>query len=290
MLGAEFSALLRSRYPEIKLKALTRDEWDIRDAAKIDALAEDVRGGVIIHCAALVNVEHCIREPELARDVIVGGTRNVIALAQAARATIFYPQSFLVFDGRVNPIDEDTKPNPLSYYGSLKHEAKNLIKHAGVESLIVRMAGFFGGCRRDKNFVGKIIPQMHAAIKSGKSEYAVGDRIWQPTYTVDIARNCMELIQLEKRGTYTMACHGQATFREIAMEIVDILGWTSYLKVVKAEEREINAQESGLRPACAIMENRRLKSEGLDKQRAWRDSLAEYLSFPYFDHFRMKKL
>jgi dTDP-4-dehydrorhamnose reductase len=287
MLG---SALLdaASSFPMFDVRAPGRDELDVCDADAVANWADWVEGGWIIHCAARVDVEGCAREPEVARGVIVEGTRNVVALAQRANARFCYPQSFLVYDGRENPIAEDETPRPLSFYGELKYEAEKIVATSLVDPLIIRMAGFFGGEERDKNFVGRIIPVIHAAILRGETQFKVGDRVWQPTWTNDLAFNTLHLLARGAAGRYQMACHGQATFAEIAQEIVVALGWQDRIEIVSVDASTVSQSELGRRPDVAVMSGKRIADAQMDLQRQWRPTLNTYLQHPFFDKYRLE--
>lgn len=276
------------RLPDARVLAPGRNELDVRDAAAVMAYADTIAGGWIVHCAALVDVEGCARDPETARETIVEGTRNVIALAKQAGARLLYPQSFLVYDGAVNPIPEDETPRPLSFYGQLKYEAEQLIDAEMDNALIVRMAGFFGGEAGDKNFVGRIIPVIHAAMMRGERQFKVGDRVWQPTWTQDLGANSVQLMLADARGRYQMACLGHATFAEISAEIVVALGWQDRIAIETVDASAIAQSELGKRPDVAIMSCKRLTDERLNLQRDWRSALHAYLRHPFFDSYRVK--
>lgn len=286
MLGSDFAAEI-SAYPGSNVAAPGKDELDVRDGDALLAAARQAAGGWLVHCAAMVNVEGCARDPDTARAIIVDGTVNAIAAARSVGARMFYPQSFLTHDGRSNPIPETEEQRPLALYGELKLEAQRRIEDAfGEDALVVVMAGFFGGAEADKNFVGRIIPAMHAAIQRGESEFKVGDRVWQPTWTRDLAFNSLQLMLAGKRGRYQMACHGEASFAEIAQEIVLALDWHDRLTVIPVDAASVSANELGRRPDRAVLSCDRLRAESLDLQRDWRSTLHGYLRHPFFNQFR----
>ena len=287
MLGRDLAAEA-GRSPAFDVQAPGRDELDVRDRGAVLAKRDWIAGGWIVHCAARVDVEGCARDPDGARDTIVEGTRNVVELAQAAGARLLYPQSFLIYDGAVSPIPENETPRPLSLYGQLKYEAEQLIESALEDAIIVRMAGFFGGEEADKNFVGRIIPVMHTAMMDGKTRFSVGDRVWQPTWTRDLAANALRLLIAGASGRYQMACRGQATFAELAQEIVLALGWQDRFGIETVDANAVAQSELGRRPDVAVLSCNRLTDERLNLQRDWRSTLHAYLGHPFFDRYRLK--
>ena len=268
--------------------AMSHADLDVRDEAAVMRCADRVTGGWIVHCAAMVDVKGCAADPEGARAVIVEGTRNVAALAKASGARLLFPQSFLIYGGGDGLIEETTPPAPLSLYGELKLEAETIVREALDDPLVIRMAGFFGGGPVDKNFVGRIIPAMHRAMLRGETVFPVGDRVWQPTWTRDLAENSLHLMQLGAAGAYQMGSHGEATFHEMAAEIVMALGWAERLRVEPVASALVAQDETGAerRPDRAVMACERLRREGRDLQRDWRATLNAYLTHPHFDQYR----
>jgi len=286
MLGNSFKEQLAKYLPHCEIKALGKNELDVRDVDQVMSMDSWLKEGWIIHCAAFVNVEGCAENPTLARDTIVGGTKNLLALAKKTGSYFFYPQSFLIYDGSSELISEEILPNPMSLYGQLKFEAEKLILENHKESIIVRMAGFFGGNQRDKNFVGKIIKHISQLIKEGHAQIKVGDRVWQPTWTDDLALNSLLLMSAAAPGVYQMACHGSASFYQLTKEIVNHLNWNDLIEVIQVKESEVTSNERGRRPSKAELDCGLLKAKGLDFQRPWGVTLKEYLSDSYFDSYR----
>jgi dTDP-4-dehydrorhamnose reductase len=287
MLGRAF-AEEAAAFPQFDVRALGRSELDVRDAAAFAPHLDWLRGGWIFHCAATVDVEGCARDPESARVTIVEGTRNVAAAAKAASARVLYPQSFLTYDGLPDPIPEAETPRPLSLYGAYKYAAEQLLIEMTDDPLVIAMAGFFGGDAADKNFVGRIIPAMHRAMLAGETVFKVGDRVWQPTWTKDLAFNALYLAAVGATGRYQMACHGHATFHEIAHEIVQALGWADRFRIEPVAAGAVATSETGAtrRPDRAVLSCERLRAEHRDLQRDWRSTLHAYLTSPFFDQYR----
>lgn len=287
MLGRDFFRGTRA-LPEAEVWAPGKEELDVTNVNAMLAAAPHAEGGWVVHCAARVDVEGCAREPDAARETIVEGTRNAVRLAQAAGARLFYPQSFLVYDGASQPIPECDTPRPISLYGQLKYEAEQIILSEMPNALIVRMAGFFGGEDKDKNFVGRIIPVMYAALQRGETSFSIGNRVWQPTWTRDLADNSLELMLANATGVYQMACHGQASFAELAREIILALGWSDRFDIETVDAATVSQSELGKRPDVAVLECKRLRDERLDLQRDWRSTLHAYLRHPFFNQYRLK--
>ena len=284
MLGTAFVEYL-SKFSDVVMIARTHSELDVTDLDQV--MTHDAYGpDFIVHCAADVNAERCEKNPFECRRVQVGGTKNITALAMACGAQVLYPQSFLIFDGSEVPIVETSLPAPMSVYGKCKYEAEVGLRAALPQTLVVRMAGFFGGDEKDKNFVGMFIRHAISLIRSGERSYDVGDRIWQPTYTLDLAGNCLALMAARKSGIYNMSCHGQASFFELAVACLEELDLHRYLTINPTTEAAVTVDEIAPRPPSGIMENQRLVADGLDQQRPWRDALRAYLARPFYQNMK----
>lgn len=295
MLGRALAAVVRAERAQwsdpAPLLALGKQQLDVSDAAQWQRLRQQggFAQGWILHCAALVNVEGCARDPALARRIIVDGTQHVIDFALATGSRIFYPQSFLTYGDCDTDIPERHAQAPLSLYGELKLEAQRLIQAQCPDSLVVIMAGFFGGEEKDKNFVGKIIPAIVQAIRDGEASFAVGDRVWQPTWTDDLARASWQLMRAGQRGTYQMACSGEASFFELTTEIVRQLGLQQRIDIVQTSAQAVTQNELGRRPQRAVLSCQRLRDEGHAALGGWRESLAAYLAHPFFNQYRLNQ-
>lgn len=279
-LANAFYSSLKNHSPSTEVILTTKNNLDIENPADFEKYRK-FHPDIVLHCAARVNADYCETNFMNAKKNIVGGTKNVVNYALETGAKIFYPQSFLIFDGQINPIDESTVPSPISNYGRLKLEAGETILQQP-HSLSVIMGGFFGGGKLDRNFVGKFTRKISTLMAEGKKEIEIGDRTWQPTFINDVVVNSLILLAGEKEGTYNMACHGQATFYEVANFIVDTLRLEKRVKVKKMKPEDSRQLDIAARPPSINMVNARLASESLDYQRDWRVSLNEYLSSSEF--------
>ena len=124
------------------------------------------------------------------------------------------------------------------------------------------------------------------AILRGETRFTIGDRVWQPTWTDDLAFNSLHLMQAGCKGRYQMACHGEASFAELAAEIVIALGWSERLTIDAVDAASVSANELGRRPDRAVLSCERLRAERLDLQRDWRATLHAYLRHPFFNQYR----
>ena len=284
MLGIAFYEILTEYVPNCKIIQCTKKELDVTNLNQVLSY-DDKKFDYIIHCASissLTPVDYCEEHPDESYKVYIEGIKNIIKLAKKVNAKLLYPQSFLIYDGESNPVNENTLPKPLSVYAEDKLKSELIILNELQDSLIVRMGGFFGGRENDKNFVGKIIPEILRKIHDDEKVLEIGDRVWQPTFTNDLALNCLLLLANQKSGKYNMASKGKASFYELTKEIVSILSLDKKIKLVKINSLEFSKKEKAERPLLVLMNNDKLEKEGLDIQRSWQEGLKEYLGHQYF--------
>ncbi|CAM3564117.1 dTDP-4-dehydrorhamnose reductase [Paracidovorax anthurii] len=280
MLGGAFARNLAEHVPSAVVAALDRNAFDVRQREQARALSA-WRPDIVIHCAVCSDVNWCEDHPDDAAQVQLEGARHVAELARDCGARFFFPQTFLIYDGS-QPVDETTPTHPLSAYGRLKLEAEHIVLDRVPEALTVRMGGFFGEHARDKNFVGKLIPHLAGLLRAGVERLEIGDRVWQPTLTDDLAYNSLLLLARGETGRFCMASHGQASFFELAREIACQLGLERRIEIVRVPAEAMARKEKAVRPDAVVMRNAALQARGLDRQRRWQDSLAGYLHHSYF--------
>jgi len=282
MLGNSFVNQLKLGYPDCRIIATNHASLDVTRRDDVLDLARREKPGLIIHCAAEVIADRCERDPQHSKSTIVDATQNVLDAAQLNQSKLIYPQSFLIYGESETEVNEDTSPNPLSIYATHKLMAERLIKEQSPHHLVIRMAGFFGGEKRDKNFVGIFTRKIADLLRDGVSTYAVGGRVWQPTYTEDLAKNSLLLAEHNATGTWCMASNGCATFHDVATEIIYLLCLSERIAIPKALDKQINSMDVAPRPQQVIMSTKKLFDSGLNLQRDWRVSLSEYLRQPWF--------
>jgi dTDP-4-dehydrorhamnose reductase len=283
MLGNSFLNQLKAHVQNPKIYCFDKSELNVSDTKSFNKY-KDLKPDFIIHCAALVNADLCEEDKKKGKVNILEGTKNIINFAKINNSKVFYPQSFLIYNDTNKLIDENTIPKPLSEYGNLKLEAENIVLNSSSNAISVRMGGFFGGEEKDNNFVGKITSHIAKLINAGENNMEIGDRVWQPTYTNDLAYNSLILLANNKNGKYNMASHGSCSFFELTNELLKILNIEKVFTINRISAKILNEREVARRPLSVVMSNSRLKQENLDRQRDWEISLKEYLKKPYFNN------
>jgi dTDP-4-dehydrorhamnose reductase len=204
---------------EDELLGLDIPEHDITDAAGIAAAIVGFGPDVVIHSAALTDVERCAREPELALRVNGLGTRNVALACQRCGATLLAVSTNEVFDGaKGSAYYEHEPPNPINAYARSKVAGEVYARMLLSRLYIVRTAWLYA--RGGNHFPAKIV---QAADKHGRLR-VVCDEISSPTYAPDLAEAIAALIRTEQYGIYHFTNEGTCSRYEFARRILALAG------------------------------------------------------------------
>jgi dTDP-4-dehydrorhamnose reductase len=193
--------------------------WDVSDHTIVPAIA-DLRPDLVIHTAAMTNVDGAAKDPDLAFRVNAFGTQNVAHACLRANADMVYISTNEVFDGQATePYRETDQPAPINPYGSSKRSGEQMAaKYLANRLYIVRTAWVFGP--QGHNFPAKIISlaDQHGRLR------VVKDEISNPTYAPDLAEAIAQLIRSRAFGIYHFTNSGYCSRYDFAKEILRLSG------------------------------------------------------------------
>jgi dTDP-4-dehydrorhamnose reductase len=253
---------------------------DARDEVAMAKAFSDFKPDLVLHLAALVDVEICEQRPEAAKLSNADTARIAAELCAKHDATLVYISTGGVFDGSKDAHYVETDvPNPIMVYGATKLDGEHEVRRAHAKSYIVRpgwMVG--GGPRNDHKFVSFICKQL---MSGAHTVYGVTDKVGTPTYTHDFAMNLFALLDRKAYGTYHMVCKGTGTRFEFAREIVKICGYDDVVDVIPVDSSFFETEFWVTRPDNERLHNKALEDLGINLMRDWRVALAEYLHRDY---------
>jgi dTDP-4-dehydrorhamnose reductase len=288
MLGNAIYPYFRSRCAQVLATDIQIEddehEWlkylDARDERAMRQAANEFKPDLILHLAALVDVEQCELRPDDARVSNAETARIAAEVAAERDATLVYISTGGVFDGAKGTFyTEEDWPNPIMIYGATKLDGEHEVAKVGGKYFVLR-AGWMvgGGPRNDHKFVSFICDQLQAGART---IFGVTDKIGTPTYTHDFAINLFALLESEKYDTYHMVCRGSGTRYDVAKEIVRICGYEGEVEVKGVDSSHFSRQFWVARPDCEMLANLRLERLGINMMRDWRVAIAEYLHRDY---------
>lgn len=253
----------------IKALGVDVDEMDITDAAACERVIKAAEPDAIIHCAAYTAVDAAEENVELCRRVNAEGTRNIARVCQELDIKMMYISTDYVFNGQgERPWEPDDHREPLNVYGLTKYEGEIAVEQLVKKYFTVRIAWVFG--INGKNFIKTM-------LRLGKERGAVSvvdDQIGSPTYTYDLARLLVDMIQTERYGRYHATNEGLCSWYEFACEIFRQAGMDS-VKVTPVDSSAFPAKAK--RPANSRMSKEKLAENGFERLPSWQDALGRYL-------------
>lgn len=287
MLGTAIYPYFVKRCPDVLATDLAlKEPWlqqlDIRDTKAVADLFEDYKPDLVLHLAALVDMEICEKLKGDAEATNGTATRNIAELAKQHDATIVYISTGGVFDGRKDGVyTEDDPANPIAVYGQTKYDGEVHVRDVGGKYYIVRPGWMVGGGKaRDRKFVRMILEQ----IREGREViHAVNDRWGTPTYTHDFAINLFKLLESEQYGLYHMVCKEPGTRFDVAQEIVRICNRPD-IEVQPVDSDFFMKEFFAQRPRIEILVNKNLEDLGINLMRPWREAIRDYITREFPDY------
>ena len=208
---------------------------DITDAEAVDAAIAQIQPDAVVHCAGWTAVDAAEDgdKQDLVRKINVDGTRYIAQSCRKLGCKMLYLSTDYVFDGRgTEPWTPDCKSYaPLNVYGQSKLDGELAVSNTLEKYFVVRIAWVFG--LNGNNFVKTMLN----IGKKFDTLRVVNDQIGTPTYTVDLARLLVDMIETEKYGYYHATNEGgYISWYEFACEIFRQAGYTTKVQPVTTEE------------------------------------------------------
>lgn len=244
------------------------DNMDITDAGQVKKTIEDYKPDAVIHCAAYTAVDAAEDNQEICRKINVDGTRNIAEVCSKFDIPMMYFSTDYIFNGQgENFWKEDDEKQPLNVYGQMKYEGELAVRELVQKYFILRISWVFGV--NGNNFIKTM-------LRLGKERGAVGvvsDQIGSPTYTYDLAKLVIDMIQTDKYGVYHVTNDGLCSWYEFACEIFKQAEMD--VKVTPLTTSEYPAKAA--RPFNSRMSKDKLINAGFKMLPSWQDALRRYL-------------
>ena len=255
---------------------------DITDQASVEKVLTEVKPDVVVHCAAWTAVDLAEDEDkkEKVHAINVDGTKYIAQACKKLDCKMIYLSTDYVFDGQgETPWDPDCKDyKPLNVYGETKLAGELAVSETLEKYFIVRIAWVFG--KNGKNF----IKTMLNVGKTHDTLTVVDDQIGTPTYTFDLARLLVDMLETDKYGYYHATNEGGYISwydftKEIFRQAVE-MGHTEYsedrLTVKPVTTAEYGVSKAA-RPFNSRLDKSKLAANGFTPLPTWQDALARYL-------------
>lgn len=261
MLGSDLVSILSNQ----NLVALSKSECDVTDLANVQDALHDV--DVVINCAAYTAVDNAETNEEAAYAINTVGAENLVKSCKEIGARLVQVSTDYVFDGNSKlPYEVSAKPNPNSVYGKSKLAGELVVsKVLPNDHLIVRTAWLYG---KNGNHFGKTILNL---AKTNETLKVVNDQIGQPTWTMDLSRKIVELVEKKSpAGVYHGTSSGQVSWFDFARETFELAGLDKARIIPVSSEEFIRPAP---RPKYSVLSHSKFKSLNIEPIRHWKDAL-----------------
>jgi dTDP-4-dehydrorhamnose reductase len=261
--GGQVGQALRRELPSARF--LRHRELDVTVPSAVHEAARGV--DVIVHLAAMTDVDACERDPKTADAVNLLGTRNVAGAADGTGARVIYVSTNYVFDGtKIEEYEEEDRPAPLNAYGRSKLAGEAEVRGRG-RHLVVRTSWVFGG---ERNFVASIL----GAAKGRGEIDVVDDQEGRPTWHRDLAAALGQLAREDVTGVLHVAGDGEpGSWADLASETLEAAGAaTRVRRVGTAEYLQRGGTRAATRPANGVLSLEKARRAGV-RLGDWRTSL-----------------
>jgi dTDP-4-dehydrorhamnose reductase len=256
-----------------ELIATDVDTVDITDRAALRRAVHAAHPHLVVHLAALTDVDRCAREPELALRINTLGTRHVALACQRDAIPMLHVSTNEVFDGTAGaPYYEWDPTHPLNPYAYSKWAAEQCVRELAPRHYVVRTAWLFA--RGGGNFVHKILQAAgEAAAGRRPALRVVTDEVANPTHAPDLAAAIAALVETEAFGTYHFVNAEHCSRYAFARAILDLAGYADLpIEPITLAEYPRTSHP----PHFTALHNFVGAAAGITL-RPWREALAEFI-------------
>ncbi|AZR80016.1 MULTISPECIES: dTDP-4-dehydrorhamnose reductase [Bacillus cereus group] len=265
-LGQDVVSLLKEQTWEVF--GFGREELNITDEKQVSEKVLLIQPDIIIHTAAYTQVDQAESDEEAAFKVNAEGTKYLAQAAEAVGAKFCYVSTDYVFDGtKDTPYKADDQTNPQTVYGKSKLVGEQYTQEYCSKSYIVRTSWVFG--LYGNNFVKTML----RLAEENKELGIVHDQVGSPTYTTDLARFIISLVQTDKYGVYHGSNSGVCSWYEFAKEIFK----QSNIEIVVNPLKTEDFPRPAARPKYSVLDKGMIEENGFESLQNWKEALKDFL-------------
>lgn len=251
---------------ELNYLAPTTKEMNITNKDEVEKVILGYKPDIIFHCAAYTAVDKAEEDRENCYNVNVNGTKNIVEVAKRINTKVVYISTDYVFDGtKKTEYETEDITNPINYYGYTKLLGEKEVQQLN-DYLIVRISWVFG--ENGKNFVKTMLN-----LAETKTELSiVSDQIGSPTYTKDLSKLLLDMIENNKKGLFFATNEDFCSWYEFAEYIFKINNINIKLNKVLTKDYKTLAK----RPLNSKLSKNKLDEEGLTRLPSWQDATSRF--------------
>ncbi len=229
-LGTKVVNVLKEHFEVIPTDVTGDFKANITNFQEVLDLFERTKPDIIVHTAAMTNVDGCEIEKTKAYQANVVGTKNIVECCEKFSSWVVYISTDFVFDGVKGSYKEGDEKNPVSYYGMTKAIGEDIIISSRVKHTILRIAMLYGyNSESDKTTFFK---WCYNGLKEGKELNLVNDQFGCPTLIDDIALALKEVIKNKIYGLYHLTGPERLSVYEFGLKIKNVFNLPGTIRAV----------------------------------------------------------
>lgn len=192
------------------------EKLDVTDALQTERVIASLKPEVVIHTAAMTQVDQCETEKEKCWLNNVKAVGNLVQACEKTGAHLIHLSTDFIFDGTQGPLDETAKPNPISYYGQSKLAGEEIVQKSKLSWTILRTVLVYGVTPDMSR--SNIVLWVKKSLEEGKSINVVNDQWRTPTLAEDLAMGCLLAAKKKAQGIYNISGEEMMTPYDIAVQ------------------------------------------------------------------------
>jgi dTDP-4-dehydrorhamnose reductase len=245
---------------------------DLTHVGTTQRVLNEIHPTLVIHCAALTNLEYCEQYPDEAELINIGITNTIVTWCEEHDVPLVYISTAGIFDGMKEWYKEEDIPNPPTIYGKTKLRAEQRVVQYK-KSYIFR-AGWMigGGPNRDKKMIGKLMNQIQA---DAPRLSVVNDIYGTITYTPDLVSTILSVLPTQQYGIFHIAAPERLTRFEIAEKL--LINIKKPIELIPVKSSDLKSAFFAHRPKSEALLSQRLQHLSLYRHRTTDDILSEYI-------------
>ena len=219
----EIHALSRGENRLHNKEGYTYYNIDLLDKVELVQTLNQIEPSVIIHTAAMTNVDACEQQQEQCDLMNIDVVANILDYCKESGVYLVHLSTDFIFDGtKGNVYNEDDIAHPVNHYGLSKLKSEIMIQEAKIDAAIIRTILVYGLV--DQNDRSNIVLWVKSSLENHKDIHVVTDQLRMPTYAEDLAEACWLAVEARAKGVFNVSSNELMSIYDIALSIADAFG------------------------------------------------------------------
>lgn len=252
----EFELIATAKGDNRYLNSLNYHSLDISNEEEVKAIFEKFKPDIVIHTAAVTNVDHCEIDKTSCWKINVDAVGILVKASEKINAHFIHLSTDFIFEGTKANLTEEDLPHPVSYYGESKLAAEEIVKNAKCPWAIVRTSLVYGVVHNLSR--SNIVLWAKNALQKGEQIKVVNDQYRTPTLAEDLADGCIKIAQKQKTGIYNISGDEYMSVLELVKKVANFYQVNTEI-IVEVSSKTLN--QTARRPAITGFNLSKAKSD-----------------------------